>query len=329
LLLFDSSEPNRAPFGNRVALLGRNAYIGDSPEFLFAAKSLGFEVVAALDEDPDLVLCLDWTPSARGPVESAKKRGIRCILVVFEPIVVIPENWLADIRSLFSAVIEVGSPSADPLLPWPQNWPQSNPRPFTKRLDRAVMVQGRKFSFVKGQQYSLRARVARSDARVDVYGANWDQNPLRVVARLFLELANAFKAGLPMDYAAVSTGFSKPLNWLGPTRDKHSTLSAYKASVVIENSPNYMSEKLFDALFSGCIPVYVGPPLDRFEVPRGLYLHAEPNLKSVLHCLNLALSMSHENWLPLASEYLSSPRTHAVWSSRAAFRRILRATIGS
>jgi hypothetical protein len=58
-------------------------------------------------------------------------------------------------------------------------------------------------------------------------------------------------------------------------------ISAYKYSVVIENEASYVSEKLFEALFAGCIPKYVGPNLREFDFPAGLVIEVEANISAI------------------------------------------------
>jgi hypothetical protein len=44
------------------------------------------------------------------------------------------------------------------------------------------------------------------------------------------------------------------------------TLSRYKYAIVIENSADFVSEKLFDCVSAGCLVLYVGPNLDEFNI---------------------------------------------------------------
>ena len=77
----------------------------------------------------------------------------------------------------------------------------------------------------------------------------------------------------------------------GPVARKHEVLDRARFSICYENSrgsPGYMSEKIFDCLTSGCVPVYVGtthssPPIpddcfiagDEFPTPQALLAHLE------------------------------------------------------
>lgn len=48
----------------------------------------------------------------------------------------------------------------------------------------------------------------------------------------------------------------------GPVEDKLATLREYRFTVTLENtiSPGYITEKIFDAIFAGSVPLYLGAP---------------------------------------------------------------------
>lgn len=60
---------------------------------------------------------------------------------------------------------------------------------------------------------------------------------------------------------------------LGP-QDKHAVMNQYKFSLCFENCvfPGYITEKIFDSLLSGCIPVYFGAPDIKDFVPADLFV---------------------------------------------------------
>ena len=49
----------------------------------------------------------------------------------------------------------------------------------------------------------------------------------------------------------------------GVCKDKFETLCQYKFSLVVENSNDYVSEKLFDSLAAKCLTFYIGPDLKK------------------------------------------------------------------
>jgi hypothetical protein len=68
---------------------------------------------------------------------------------------------------------------------------------------------------------------------------------------------------------------------LGPVEDKHAILKQSKFNLVIENAPETISEKLFDALIAGTVPIYLGPKLSDFKLPNGLAIEYDGNVHKI------------------------------------------------
>jgi hypothetical protein len=103
----------------------------------------------------------------------------------------------------------------------------------------------------------------------------------------------------------------------------------FKVAVVIENSQEYMSEKLFDAFVGGCIPVYVGPDLEVFGIPSSLYVTAEATPESVQRGISVALDMDFLVWRQAVMKFLMDEETMQLWGSNFAVRRVLDAALDS
>jgi hypothetical protein len=89
----------------------------------------------------------------------------------------------------------------------------------------------------------------------------------------------------------------------------------YRYAIVIENESSYLTEKLFDALRAGCLPVYVGldplPPDLEALVVRSL-----PNVPCVLAAMEVAKQRDRSNWESQVRKYFlgSSVRAHSITS---------------
>ncbi len=90
-----------------------------------------------------------------------------------------------------------------------------------------------------------------------------------------------FSANHPdqLDMYAKQTGYSGSMNeikcYRGPCGNKRKTLAGFKFCFCYENSadyPGYVTEKIFDSIFAGCIPVYLGPPDRSAYIPDGCYI---------------------------------------------------------
>jgi hypothetical protein len=96
--------------------------------------------------------------------------------------------------------------------------------------------------------------------------------------------------------------YSKAINCLpayrGYASSKYQTISQYRYNLVIENSVEdwYISEKIFDALLCGCMPIYHGSE-KIFDLIPGEWFHFLPDLspKSIKLAANLAKTDSYLN----------------------------------
>ena len=91
-------------------------------------------------------------------------------------------------------------------------------------------------------------------------------------------------------------------------------MGEYRTALVIENSINYVSEKIFDAFLAGCIPVYVGPELDQYEIPKNLYIQAKPNYESVITAMSKAQEINFNKWINDLENWLRSDSCKENWS---------------
>jgi hypothetical protein len=207
---------------------------------------------------------------------------------------------------------------------WPQFWPQTYPLTgqHENRSNRVVIVNGNKVSVIKGELYSLRRKCIKCLDFIDVYGTDWDMRLGKQVRYVLSHLRIALENSQLPRISGLRYWFRKPKNWLGSPQEKLNILSNYKFSLVIENSTEFMTEKIFDSFFGGCIPIYVGPDLDHFGIPRDLYIQAEPNLESIIEGLERAKKINYTDWKTRTQDWLASSATHELWEADKVFQRI-------
>jgi hypothetical protein len=139
-----------------------------------------------------------------------------------------------------------------------------------------AMLNSNRYSFVKGSKYALRQDVItnlarnRDDLTVLLGGPDWDQGLLADLREQLKAVLYAFYWRAPLDLrlGRLPIDLIDGVVYKGPIEDGQSFLSQAKFAVVIENEPTYVSEKLFNAIFAGCIPLYYGPDLSSMGVPK-------------------------------------------------------------
>jgi hypothetical protein len=237
------------------------------------------------------------------------------VLIRSEPEIVLPECY--QIRNLvrFDTIIDVGKPDNinQNTVKHPQNleifYNNSN-----QREDRLVLINSNLFSLRKGELYSLRREVIFNFNLVDLYGYGWNKNIFSRLKVVLTEMKNLYAYPAKINLSKQMSYFKKNLNHKGSVVNKKEILSKYKYALIIENSQTYLSEKLFDALTSSCIPIYVGADLTKFNIPNFLYIRAEPNLNSIIKAFQDLKEVDYYNWVEKSVAWLQSEEVKKEWS---------------
>ena len=293
-------------------------------EFLLRRECLSSSIHSGAQK----LVCIDYSHSVAQEIRTLRLVPDDCSLIRMEPSVVLPANYKLSRKRQFKKIITVGGlPSRDSLsVHWPLIWPSASELKElreTERTDRVVLINGNKMSFIKGELYSLRRGAIKAIGNLDLYGTEWNSS---TTARLFIALRSFVHSVLSLELPRIS-GLSL---WLqtysksqGPVTKKLQTMSRFKYALVIENSAEYMSEKLMEALFAGCIPVYVGPDPERYGIPKELVIRAEPNVHSIKNGLAEAKSWKIEEFHARLGEFMCSAEVRDLWDHERVYERML------
>ena len=312
-----------APLHNASAPLVAGAEISLTNAFLAA----GFEVCDRLS-DADALVLIDMDINL---LQYARKSAVGELPIIFvrnEPIVVWPANYNSKAISLTTKLIDIGRVDGitNSDVPWPQDWNQNVEfkEVVTTRSESVVFVNGNKLSFINGEMYSLRRKCVLNLPSLDVYGIGWDLGFLRKLLIFAAEIRLAIKNRMRPRLSSSRSWLRQPTNWKGAPKSKLDTISQYKYSLVIENSMDYMTEKLFDAFFARCIPVYVGPEVNKYEIPANLVVQVDPTLNSIERGIEIAKAMDYEQWRTSLDSWLTSDAIFNKWSATNVYDAIAR-----
>jgi len=137
-----------------------------------------------------------------------------------------------------------------------------------------VTVVSQKYSGHAQELYSERVRGIRwfereHPAQFDLYGSGWD----RFYCRGNLSRLNLV---LPRLYAQFpNLGRSRRFpSYRGTVPVKNTAMRPYKFAMAYENAAfaGYVTEKIFDAFFAGCVPIYLGAPDVTDYIPAGTFI---------------------------------------------------------
>jgi hypothetical protein len=206
-------------------------------------------------------------------------------------------------------------------------WPQcaNDVRPeFWRRRERAflTMINANKLPRLYDHElYTERLRAAaffHQRGEIDLYGRGWDRAPMwlgrqRVpytFRRSYGRFWEARQRRRPDPvYAAVQAA------WRGPVESKAEVLSGYRFAICFENMAlqGWITEKMFDCFYAGCVPVYWGAPDVTDWIPREAFVDMRTfrdyeDLRRFLHELG---PDDLQRYRDAARDFLRSPQFEA------------------
>ena len=249
------------------------------------------------------------------------------ILLQTEPTVVYPRQYDSSITRRYGRVLKIGVPGHGALL-WPQDLSQDAnalSQGWDERGPGALVATDRQ-SPTDSSMYELRRElVPKLLARGwSIRGGGWSDHWYQRAAfrarlavwtarqRRWPSIRRHFKGVLGPRFPGVQV-ISRP--------DKVSFLANHRVTLVVENSQEYLSEKIFDAFSSGAFPVFVGPQLHDFGIPKHLALEVKGSLPEVLEAVDSITESQFVSYQSALSNWLATPaaRRH----SRETFARQL------
>lgn len=237
----------------------------------------------------------------------------RRALIAWEPFVVDRENYKQKNLKQFGTIFAPSVIWAKKIKAIPFNWPQDAieqedvPLNWKQRKNKIILIQGNKFSAVKGEMYSTRRRAigAFNDTDFSLLGTNWNRG---LVYDFHKWLKSALETPLKdlslYSLQGVGSYYTK---YGGQIDNKIEVLKTFKIALVIENSLDFVSEKLFDAVRAGCIVVYVGPNLNTFGIPEEAAISLSPNVRDIKQTCHQLLSLPDKD-----QELISQRQTVAL-----------------
>lgn len=281
-----------------------------------------------ISDDPlnaDLFLALDFSLRDSTILTARKSKGNINILFRSEPRCVIPAAYRPKNLKNFDAVLSFGAKSHVPDREnWPQFWPSQEItlENMGERSEKLVIVNANKISLNPTEMYSLRRNCMRDLSILQSYGEGWNRNFKIKFKTLIIEIrknpmANIFR------YPSHGKYWFKKWPEIESPVDKQTVLRKHKYSLVIENDSDYMSEKLFDALFAGCLPIYVGPPTRDYGIPEDLVVQAEASVAGVMIAYQKAKQVDYADFVKRLQAWLSNQETRDAHSGESVFMRSL------
>jgi hypothetical protein len=257
----------------------------------------------------------------------------RRIFVLWEPKIVKPTTYskktLDNYGKIFTPSVDWAAKIDAESFLWPQLDLKVNKPNFAnwdQRLNKASIVLANKFSACKGELYSLRRQIAfktQDQDLLDLYGGKWNLGAVYDFRHYFGNLVRTPLSNI--SFLSSRYLMRKFRNYKGLSEDKFQTMAKYRISVVIENSADYVSEKLFDSISSGAITIYVGPDIEKYGISVDSAIQAKASAKEIIKIVRNLQSKTIDEQREIAkNQYNSLLTTADEWECNLVLTKLAR-----
>ena len=191
---------------------------------------------------------------------------------------------------------------------------------YSSWLNRSIkvsMVAANKVSPSHSHNYSIRRNLAKELPKdvLHVYGALWnDSLYAKIRHRGAVAAFSLRQCYFPNIHSIYGNLFRTYSTAHGPIPNKHEKLLASQFSLVIENSDSYISEKLFDAIVDGSVPIYVGPELSKLGLPDDIAIASTGDPTEILQIISSIGKNEVERILDQGKKFLDSQLFKSKWT---------------
>ncbi len=209
------------------------------------------------------------------PLDLPKEEDIdKSYLLIFESELIRPDNWNLDNHKYFNKIFTWNDEFIDNQKYFKFNFAQEIPKIINKDLSKkkklCTLIAGNKHSNHPLELYSKRVEAimwfeGNHLEDFDFYGIGWDKynsssKYINYILNKF-KLASLFSSNYP--------------SYKGKVDNKRITLEKYKFAICYENAKDisgYITEKIFDCFFAGCIPIYWGANNIEDHIPMNCFI---------------------------------------------------------
>ena len=318
---------------------------GKAIKLLSILKSRNLKLT--LDSKADFLLAIDHNKSDYARFISEGGVPERAFLVRLEPPTVFPAQYRKSMEKKYAHIFTPGSIFQDskyflgwpyqkhanpnnpiltnPLVKIPRIIPAIDFGEWVKREVMLTMIAANKVAPAFGENYSLRRKFARNLVALEfnLYGPLWSESIQEKLKHRFAVAYFAIRHGsIPNITSIYGNLLFKYPRSLGTIEDKHQILGNSKFSLVIENSNTYVSEKLFDSILNGCIPIYFGPRISEVGLPPEIVIYYDGPTCDLIDFLSKIDEARIKQKLSTISEFLNSKIFEEFWMESKVYSKM-------
>jgi len=296
----------------------------------------------------EIFICLDFNKKQYSDFIASGGAPDRAFLIRIEPEAIFPAQYTKSTEELFNQVFSPGLLKSDSksILGWPHTLEADPTNPGTEKVyledfkekssksefaswnSRSIklsMIAANKVSPISDGNYRIRRDLAHKlpIEILHVYGSLWNSNFWDKVVHRLKVLKFNVSYGTPVNLFSVYGNFFRKYSTArGFVSNKFSILTDSKFTLVIENSDTYVSEKIFDAICAGTVPLYIGPPLQKFGLPSSIAIPIRGEREEVLTILQTITDDDVIRILKAGESFLKGKVYLSEWTENVVYRKI-------
>lgn len=163
------------------------------------------------------------------------------------------------------------------------------------------------------------------DSEFHLFGPNWGGFNLNLVVSRLRGLVWSIRSF----QFRVSNNFFRGIFWkyprnCGKIHDKYELLKKSRFTLIFENSDNFLTEKMPEAMVFGAIPIYFGTRIKDFSLPEGSYITFSKDTDPV-SVMEYVRGLTPENVQSLrkrAFDFVTSESFIQEWTSEGVYRTV-------
>jgi len=342
-------------FNVNDSFLDVNSYvIGENLEYPFVVLNDLFQKAGSsfhtLDKYRDFkidkVIFTDFPNKEIKLIRQLINHNVELYLVLFESSLIKPYNWKKENHKYFKKVFTWNDDWVDGKKYIKYYWPNKIPDSFkvnnfnNKKL--STMIAGNKMVYHDNKElYSERIKTIRwfeqyQPEKFDLFGLGWEtgtlKHPYTFVNKISItnKVYNRIKKNDHLNKLLSPLSDYFP-SYKGKVLSKREIYSNYKFAFCYENAkdiPGYITEKIFDCFFAGCVPIYWGAPNVTDYIPPGTFIDRRKfkTMSDLFKFIDRMPDSIYMNYLEEISKFLYSKEIHlfsAKYFSEIIFTNIL------
>ena len=263
----------------------------------------------AFHEKYDILIFPDFPSSSQFNFNIDSQKGKDLYLILFESELIKPSNWDLNNHKYFKKIFTWNDNIVDNKKYIKYSWPNKIPTKYSYECNKknkfCAMIVSHKMSTHPLELYSERLNAIRwfekyYPHKFDLYGLGWDKQYFKgVLSKLnrFDVLRTILRPKIP--------------SYKGIAKSKREILQTYKYAICYENAkdiPGYITEKIFDCFFAGCVPIYLGAPNITDHIPSDTFIDKRqfPTYESLYKYMAELTHSEYNTYLKNIDNYLKS-----------------------